>query len=197
MMQRFRQQAGGTFGGFSGGARLGGPAAAGGESAGGSGLPDFASLSLSRSALQRFTPEQRANATLPAPPEKGSDVDILLRPGLLADSEIIVEHLSDTLYVPFQGIFHEGTQPIVYVKKGDSFEVRKVELGLRSESQIAVRSGLEEGELIALSPPNGEDAAAAAEKKKKAQPAQQPFPGAAGGSDVGGAPAAGGGRRRR
>jgi biotin carboxyl carrier protein len=180
---------GGPPGGAPGGFAPGGPGGAGASSAQ---MPEFASLSLSRPGGQRFTAEDRANAQLPAPPEEGSDVDILLRPGLLANAEIIVERIPNTLYVPFQGIFEAGSQHIVYVKKGDTFETRKVEVGSRSESQIAIKSGLEEGEQIALAPPF-DDGSSATKKKKAGQAAQPSFPGAGGGE----APPAGGGRRRR
>lgn len=181
-----QQGAGGPAGGFT----PGGPGGAGGPSA--AAMPEFASLSLARPGAQRFTAEDRANAQLPAPPEEGSDVDILLRPGLLANAEIIVERIPNTLYVPFQGIFEAGSQHIVYVKKGDTFETRKVEVGSRSESQIAIKSGLEEGEQIALAPPF-DDGSSATKKKKAGQAAQPSFPGAGGGET----PPAGGGRRRR
>jgi hypothetical protein len=184
---------GGGFGGQRGGGFAGGGAPNGGGSTAGA-MPEFASLSLSRPGAQRFTAEDRANAQLPAPPEQGSDVDILLRPGLLANAVIIVQRIPDTLYVPYQGIFEAGSDHIVYVKKGDRFETRKVEVGARSESQIAIKSGLQEGEQIALAPPF-EEGRSAAKKKKAEDPGQPSFPGAGGGGEA--APPAGGGRRRR
>ena len=96
MFQKLRPQFGGAgrgvagqggFGGQSGGGAPGGfaPGGAGGAGAPSTApMPEFASLSLARPGAQRFTAEDRANAQLPAPPEEGSDVDILLRPGLLA-----------------------------------------------------------------------------------------------------------------
>jgi multidrug efflux pump subunit AcrA (membrane-fusion protein) len=78
------------------------------------------------------------------------------------------------------------------VKKGNTFEPRKVEVGPRSESQIAIKSGLEEGEEIALALPF--DDGRAEKKKKASEPAQPSFPGGGGGEA---APPAGGGRRRR
>jgi hypothetical protein len=197
LFQKIRPQgaAGGTGrGGFGG--QQSGPPAAGAAPAGAAApaVPEFASLSLARPGAQRFTAEDRANAELPAPPEEGSDVDVLLRPGLLANAEIIVERIPDTLYVPFQGIFEAGTSHIVYVKKGDTFETRKVEVGPRSESQISIKNGLQEGEQIALAPPFDDGSAAAKKKKTAQQPAQPSFPGGGGGDA---APPAGGGRRRR
>lgn len=183
--------AGGQGGGAPGGFAAGGPGGAAAPSAAAD--PEFASLSLARPGAQRFTAEDRAQAQLPAPPEEGSDVDILLRPGLLANAEIIVERIPNTLYVPFQGIFEAGSQHIVYVKKGNTFETRKIEVGSRSESQIAIKSGLEEGEQIALAPPF-DDGRSTVKKKKTGEPAQPSFPGAGGGDA---APPAGGGRKRR
>src|SRR5690606_27721153 len=52
-----------------------------------------------------FTLEQRKAAVLPSPPERGSDVDVLLRPGLLADAEIIVQEVKDVVYIPYQALF--------------------------------------------------------------------------------------------
>ena len=199
LFQKLRPQ------GAQGGARAGGARGAGQAGPGGPGdvapggragaaadAPEIPSLSLSRPGAHGFTAEDRAQAKLPAPPEEGSDVDILLRPGLLANAEIIVERIPDTLYVPFHGVFEVGVGHVVYVKKGDTFEPRKVEVGPRSESQIAIKSGLEEGEEIALALPF--DDGRAEKKKKSAEPAQPSFPGG-GGAEA--APPAGGGRRRR
>jgi HlyD family secretion protein len=199
IFQKLRPQSGGGGGGGGRGGPGGAPGASGAAgppdtaASPGAPVPEFASLSLARPGAQRFTAEDRASAELPAPPEEGSDVDILLRPGLLANAEIIVERIPDTLYVPFQGIFEAGSQRIVYVKKGNTFEKRKVEVGPRSESQIAIKSGLKEGEEIALAPPFDEGGAAA-KKKKAGQAAQPSFPGGGGGEAT---PPAGGGRRRR
>ncbi|MEX2301470.1 MAG: HlyD family efflux transporter periplasmic adaptor subunit [Bryobacterales bacterium] len=195
LFQKLRPQGARAGGGRGAGqAAPGGPGdvSPGGPAGGPASAPDVPSLSLSRPGAQGFTAEDRAQAKLPAPPEEGSDVDILLRPGLLANAEIIVERIPDTLYVPFHGVFEVGVGHVVYVKKGDTFEPRKVEVGPRSESQIAIKSGLEEGEQIALALPF--DDGRAEKKKKAAEPAQPSFPGGGGGEA---APPAGGGRRRR
>ena len=73
---------------------------------------------------------------------------MLLRPGLLADAEVTVEHIEDTLYIPYQAVFEEGTQTIVYVLEGSRLLPRRVQLGRRSESQVSVREGLEEGDMV-------------------------------------------------
>ena len=144
---------------------LGGSGGAGFGGAPGSSAGPGLSLSLSRPGGQQFSAAQRDAAQLPEPPKPGSDVDVLLRPGLLADAEIIVDRIEDTLYVPYQGVFEVEGNSVLYVWGGSRLEARRVELGKRSESQIAVLSGVEEGDLIALEPP---DAGGRRGRQKKA-----------------------------
>ena len=93
-----------------------------------------------------------ANAKLPPPPEEDSQLDVLLRPGLLADVEIIVENIPDAIYVPVYAVFDNGTK--VFVNVDGRFEERSVEVLKRSESVMVIAKGLEEGELVALADPN-------------------------------------------
>ncbi len=174
---------GGGFGGAGGGgARAGGAGGPGGRGGGGG-------ASGPTSSGSEFNEAQRNAAVLPRPPEEGSDIDILLRPGLLADAEVIVESIPDTLYIPFQAVFGDGVDSIVYVMEGNRPVARKVTLGRRSESQIAVTDGLEEGEMIALQAP---DAAGGAASKKATKKSSGPALPTGGGGGFGGA---GGGRR--
>lgn len=185
LMQKIRpmlQQAGGR-GGAPGGGRPGDAAAP-------------AAAPVGRPApAGGFTDAQQRSAQLPSPPQEGSDVDILLRPGLLADAEVIVDSMTDVLYVPYQAVFESPQGPVVYAWNGEDLTSRPVELGRRSESQIVIRSGLEEGDQISLQPPVSEqDAQRKSEKKKKKSSGGLPgggFGGAPGGSGGGG----GGGRR--
>ncbi len=123
-----------------------------------------------------FSDAERAAAELPSPPEAGSDVETLLRPGLLADAEVTVEEIKDTLFIPYQAVFEEGTQSIAYVLVGSRLEPRRIELGRRSESQVAVAGGLEEGDFVSLYRP---DSAPAARERDDDQPAGPSFPGGA------------------
>ena len=188
----FQQLRGGGAGGQGGGGRGAGP----GGGAGGSGGPAGGNREAG-GAARKFTLEDREKAQLPQPPREGSDVDVLLRPGLLADAEIIVDKIEDTLYVPYQGIFEVNGNPVVYVWDGNSLAARRVELGKRSESQIAIVSGLEEDELIALQPPDAEARRSLAKKKTASRGAQPSFPGAGGPPGAGGGGRQGGDGRRR
>ncbi len=117
---------------------------------------DVAAAGGSSAGASEFSKAQRDNAVLPSPPREGSDIDILLRPGLLADAEVIVENLENVLYIPYQAV-HETTQgPTVYLWNGNNLTPRPVELGKRSESQVVIVSGLEEGDQIGMEPPESD-----------------------------------------
>ncbi len=192
--QQFRQimqaafQRGGGQGGGRGGAGGGGfaPPGGGGFGAGGGRGGAPAAPSGPTSSGSEFSAEQRQAAILPRPPEEGSDVDILLRPGLLADAEVIVESIPDTLYIPFQAVFEDGSQSIVYVLEGGSLRPRRVSLGKRSESQIAVIEGLEEDERIALQAPGSAPGAARKAEEKSSGPSLPSGGGLGGGGRRGG-----------
>jgi multidrug resistance efflux pump len=132
-------------GGFPGGGR-------GGRNGGGG---DMLSMFGGRSASP-YTEEERKNAKLPLPPEEDSQVQALLRPGLLADVEIIVEKIPDALHVPAQAVFDKNGKSMVYVQKNGKFEPREIQLIKRSESTMVIKSGVEPGEIIAMADPTAD-----------------------------------------
>ena len=100
--------------------------------------------------------EDLKNAKLPAPPDEESGLQILLRPGLLADVEIIVEKIPNAIHVPAQAVFDKDGRPVVYVQTAEGkFQERPVKILKRSESTMVISEGLQPGELIALSDPTG------------------------------------------
>lgn len=103
-----------------------------------------------------FTEEERQNAKLPIPPEQDSQVQALLRPGLLADVEIVVEKIPDVIHVPAQAIFQKNGRPTVYVQKNGKFEAREVQLLKQSESLMVLSSGVQPGEIVALADPTAD-----------------------------------------
>lgn len=128
-----------------------------------------------------YTESELANAKLPPPPEEDSQLDVLLRPGLLADVEIIVEKVPQALYVPNQAVFEKDGRPIVYVKVGSKFEERPIKIAKRSESTTIIQEGLKEGDVIALANPNEKP-----NSRKKSE-----SKGSGGGSPLGGMSAGG------
>ena len=99
------------------------------------------------------TEAERANAKLPLPPEEESQLDVLLRPGLLADVEIIVEKISNGIHIPNQAVFEKEGKQFVYVQTANRFEQRFIKPAKRSESVLVVAEGLKAGEVIALADP--------------------------------------------
>lgn len=79
------------------------------------------------------------------PPE-----DAHLLAGYSADAEIITDVATDVLRVPTEAITERGQ---VFIVDGDGvIRVREVTTGIRNWDYTAVRSGLEVGELVILSP---------------------------------------------
>jgi HlyD family secretion protein len=104
-------------------------------------------------AMQQFSEKDLENAELPAPPEADSRLEVLLRPGLLADVEIIVEKVPNALHIPLQAVFEKDGIPIVYVKNGSRFDERRIKPLKRSESVLVIAEGVSVGEQVALSDP--------------------------------------------
>jgi HlyD family secretion protein len=102
-----------------------------------------------------FTEADRENAKLPLPPEEDSQLEVLLRPGLLADVEIIVEKITDAIHIPNQAVFERDGKQFVYVQntKDNHFDERLIKLAKRSESVMVIADGLKPGETIALGDP--------------------------------------------
>ena len=76
-------------------------------------------------------------------------------PDLTASADILVSEEPAAVAVPVEAVF-TGPEPdghYVFVRKADGWEQRNVELGLRNNVSVAVRSGLRAGEEIALARP--------------------------------------------
>ena len=112
-----------------------------------------------------YTEEDRKNAKLPLPPEQDSQVQVLLRPGLLADVEIQVEKLADVVHVPAQAVFQKNGQYTVYVRKNGKFEPRQIQLVKQSESMMVIESGVTAGEIVAMADPSPDKKKGGGEKK--------------------------------
>jgi multidrug efflux pump subunit AcrA (membrane-fusion protein) len=76
-----------------------------------------------------------------------------LRPGMTSNILITVESLEDVLWVPSQALFENDGRAFVYARTAQGYSPRDVKLVRRSESQ-AVISGINEGEVVALSNPD-------------------------------------------
>jgi HlyD family secretion protein len=105
-----------------------------------------------RPSVAAPTEKELAEAKLPPPPEE-DQMEVLLRPGLLADVEITVEKIPNAIYIPAQAVFQKDNKPVVYVRTSSGFEERSVKLLKQSESTMVISEGLKPGESVALSDP--------------------------------------------
>jgi len=76
-----------------------------------------------------------------------------LRTGMSCKVDIIVEQYDDAVYVPVQTVLRVGGESTVFVVKDGSIEERKVKVGLDNRRMIRIISGLDEGEVVSMTPP--------------------------------------------
>lgn len=101
-----------------------------------------------------FSQKDLDAAKLPPAPEDDDQLDVLLRPGMLADVEIIVEKIPNAINVPTQAIFERDNKPFVYVRGGKGWEERPIVIGRRTESTVVLSSGVKAGDVVAMADPN-------------------------------------------
>ncbi len=76
-----------------------------------------------------------------------------LRPGMTANVTVLIETLTDVVYIPIQAVSYFGDAQVCYVVNDGKSERRFIEVGSFTEDFIEVQSGLEAGEEVRLLPP--------------------------------------------
>ena len=79
--------------------------------------------------------------------------DVVIRPGMSCDVELVKDSFEKVLYCPMQCVARIDGVPHVYVRTGDSWTPRKVEVGLDNNRMIHLVSGVSVGETIMMAPP--------------------------------------------
>jgi multidrug efflux pump subunit AcrA (membrane-fusion protein) len=79
-------------------------------------------------------------------------VDPRVIPDLSASADVATDDPADGLIVPREALSGSGGKNVVYVKQGDAFVPREVEIGGITNTQVAVVSGIQEGDEVALQP---------------------------------------------
>jgi RND family efflux transporter MFP subunit len=77
-------------------------------------------------------------------------------PGMTANLSIPVASSENALAVPLAAVFTEQGERFVFVKNGDRFERRPVQIGVYDYDYAEVLNGLRQGEIVALEQPPGE-----------------------------------------
>ena len=76
-----------------------------------------------------------------------------LKPGLNGKVAFIVKRVPKAVYVPLEAVFERAGKSLVYVKRGDRFVPREVNVGERNDMAVVVRSGLAKNEVVAMTDP--------------------------------------------
>jgi RND family efflux transporter MFP subunit len=99
------------------------------------------------------------------------NIDSRIRPGMTSILTIPVASVENALSVPLSAVFTDTKkgERYVYVKDGDKFEQRSVQIGITDTSFAEVQQGLQDGEIVALELP-ADVKAQKASKPAKAAP---------------------------
>lgn len=118
---------------------IGAMAVSGGSSGGGGGRGMRSSLGGSSGQWIRTVPIQVEILS----------TDDRIQPDLSASADIMISRQQQALVIPRAALGDSGGQSVVWVSEGDGFAQRRVEIGLVSDTEVTVLSGLREGEVIA------------------------------------------------
>lgn len=79
--------------------------------------------------------------------------DARLKPGMSTAIRVAVERLPDVLLIPSRALIQTDAHALVYVAGRRGFEARPVVVARRGQQQVAITSGLQPGERVALGDP--------------------------------------------
>ena len=74
--------------------------------------------------------------------------DPRLKPGFTASADIIIGEAKNVLFLPVEAVSEDERGNFVMVSKEGSPTQRKVTLGISDETDVEIKSGLEEGEIV-------------------------------------------------
>ena len=83
--------------------------------------------------------------------------DVMLREGLSATAEIVIRRIRNVLLIPSQAVGGTFTRPTVEVIEGGLSRIVPVDLGESDDYWVVVRSGLKEGDTIAMEVASGDE----------------------------------------
>jgi HlyD family secretion protein len=74
-------------------------------------------------------------------------------PDLTGSAEIVMQIETTSLVAPRSAVFDEDGASVVFVQKPEGWEKKKVDLGLSNFTHVAIRSGLQQGDVVATQRP--------------------------------------------
>lgn len=103
-----------------------------------------------------------------------------VRPGMSCSVELLKESYDRALYIPVQCVVRENGIPTVYVRAGNTWQPRAVQVGMDNNRMVHVKEGLHEGDEVMLAPPikeqksNDAETHRALQEQQDAQPLEKP-----------------------
>jgi multidrug efflux pump subunit AcrA (membrane-fusion protein) len=79
--------------------------------------------------------------------------DKALKPGMNANSEIIIETYIDKLLIPRKAVFSKEGKRIVYAKRGGKIVELNIEMEAENDEFVLVKNDIHEGDLVLLYQP--------------------------------------------
>jgi biotin carboxyl carrier protein len=80
-------------------------------------------------------------------------IDPRVIPDLSVSVDVEIESSGDGVLIPVESIFSESGKDFVYVRSTEGFVKRQIDLGIRNHVKAVVKSGVREGEVLAVDPP--------------------------------------------
>ncbi|HBU05485.1 MAG TPA: hypothetical protein DEA95_02580 [Nitrospiraceae bacterium] len=77
---------------------------------------------------------------------------IIIKPGMSADVEIIVDNIKNSLVVPSHALMEKNGKKFVFIKKGSTAKLIPVETGQFNWNFTEIRSGVKEGDTVIINP---------------------------------------------
>jgi hypothetical protein len=133
------------------GLRIGAPARVGLDAYGGLELParvySIGPLAKSRGWRASYVSEVPVYLRL-------DRIDPRLIPNLTVRADVVLRRESSPLIIPRAAVFADGEgRPVAYVRTGEGWEMRELELGLANNVEVSVRAGVRAGDVVAVSAP--------------------------------------------
>jgi len=85
------------------------------------------------------------------------EADTTLRPGMTTGNAIETLSISDVLSIPLEAVSSDAGVTFVYKQAGGRVVKQEVATGAMNEDEVVVSKGLEEGDRVLLSPPEGKE----------------------------------------
>lgn len=97
-----------------------------------------------------------------------------VKPGMSAKVEIMVNKLSDVVYIPVQAVSPDDGKQICFVAGAFKPERREIQIGEFTDEFIEVKSGLREGERVLLRLPDGVETNRGEKERQSAPETEKP-----------------------